>query len=573
MTHAAQIPETLAKLPESFDVLVIGAGGAGLATAVYAAIAGLHVLVVESTQYFGGTTAYSAGTAWIPLSHHAQTLGVSDSAAQVSAYLNATVGALSSVSLRARFIEHSAAALALIEKNSEVRYRPFPLHPDYESEQPGASLCGRALDPLPFDGRKLGALFSLIRPPIPEFTVLGGMMVNREDISNLLNLSRSIKAFRYCVKILARHAIDRLRYSRGTRLVMGNAHIARLLYSLAQHANVSLCINTSALKLHRDERGVHAVTLLQNGSEKTVSVRGGVVLASGGFNRDPYKRSTLLSGIEPTWCPGAPGHTGTAHALAQSVGAAYGARGMSDAFWAPVSLRTRRDGSTAAFPHFVMDRAKPGFLTVNKNGHRFVNESTSYHRFGLAMQADGAVPAYLICDAAALKKYGMGMVRPGTTNLKPFLADGYLTCGSNWADLATYLQISTANLQVTITQFNQHAQSGVDAEFHRGETDYQRNIGDANTGHKNASLGALSHAPFYAVKLYPGDIGAATGFATDEKACVLDAAQQPIPGLYAAGNDMHSIMGGAYPAPGITIGPGLVFAYLAVNTIAARLRS
>ncbi len=568
-------PTTLDALSDNYDIVVLGAGGAGLAAAVYGAIAGLRVLVVESTAYVGGTTALSAGTAWMPLSHHAGSVeksAIADSAARVENYLDATVGAKSDRALRAALIAHSAAALALIEEKSDVKYRPFLLHPDYESDQPGATLRGRALDPLPFDGRKLGALFALLRPPIPEFTVLGGMMVNREDITHLLNLIGSLASFKYCTKILLRHALDRLRYPRGTRLVMGNAHVARLLNSLKARSNAALCINTSATKLHRDARGVYAVTLeQQSGVEKTIQVRGGVVLASGGFNRDGAKRRALLPGIELAWCPGAPGHVGAAHTLAEAVGATYGPVGVSHAFWAPVSLRKRADGSTAVFPHFVMDRAKPGFITVNQEGKRFVNESTSYHRYGLAMQSNGAVPAYLICDALALKKYGMGLVRPGAKNLAPFLADGYLTCGANGPDLAQSLKINGEHLEASIARLNAHAAFGSDPDFQRGETDYQRNIGDAGAGHKNPNLGALTTAPFYAVKLFPGDIGAATGFATDRDARALDATKQPIPGLYAVGNDMHSVMGGAYPAPGITLGPGLVFAYLAVNDIVARL--
>ncbi len=570
MPHAATIPATLEQLPDTYDVVVLGAGGAGLAAAVFAALEGLRVLVVESTPFVGGTTALSAGTAWIPLSTHANEVGVEDSAAQVQTYLNATVGAQSAEEMRQAFITECAAALAQIETKSEVKYRPFALHPDYESNQAGATLRGRALDPLPFDGRKLGRLFALIRPPIPEFTVLGGMMVNREDITHLLSMFGSVKSFSHCLKIVARHARDRLSNPRGTRLVMGNAHVARLLYSLAQHESAALCVNTAPSKLHQDARGVHAITLVQNGYEKTVKVRCGVVLASGGFNRHPEKRAAMLLGIDSAWCPAAPGHTGAAHTLAEEIGAVYAHAGGSHAFWAPVSIRKRADGSTAAFPHFVMDRAKPGFITVNKEGKRFVNESTSYHRYGLAMQVQGAVPAYLICDAVALKKYGMGMVRPGAGNLRAYLADGYLTCGANLTDLANYLQINGPQLQQSVEQMNRYAAHGFDPDFHRGETDYQRNIGDAKAGNLNPNLGALATAPFYAVKLFPGDIGAATGFATDEHARVTDANHQLIPGLYAAGNDMRSMMGSAYPAPGITIGPGIVFAYIAVKDMLTR---
>jgi succinate dehydrogenase/fumarate reductase flavoprotein subunit len=299
-----------------------------------------------------------------------------------------------------------------------------------------------------------------------------------------------------------------------------------------------------------------------------------VVLASGGFNRNAAQRKEKLPGGNEAWCPGAPGHTGLALDLASARGAHFAEGGKSHAFWAPVSLRKRGDGTTAVFPHFVMDRAKPGFVTVNQAGKRFVNESTSYHLLGLAMQkaheSSPSVPCYLVCDANALKKYGMGMVRPGGKGLQPFLADGYLTAGATLEELAHKLGVDAKGLLTSVQQINCYAEAGVDPDFGRGTTAYQQNIGDATAGNKNPNLGALVTAPYYAVKLYPGDIGSSTGLATDTSARVLDASNVPIAGLYAVGNDMHSIMGGVYTAPGITIGPGLVFGFLAAQHAVAR---
>ncbi len=577
-----QVLNTLSALPEStaYDVVVIGAGGAGLSAALFAAMDGARVLLVEHTEFVGGTTALSAGTTWVPGTHHAATVNKTDMLADAARYLTNAIGERTPASLRQAFLDNGPVAVQHIEVNSEVKYRPYAKHPDYISDLGGSTLSGRALEPLPFDGRLLGDLFKLIRPPIPEFTVLGGMMVDRTDINHLLGMTKSFASLKYSVKIVLRHAADRLRYPRGTRLVMGNALVGRLLYSLSKRSHVSLVLNTSVEQIHRNENGVESVTLLQNNQRRTVHVTGGVILASGGFNRHPALRHEMLPGADPSWCPAAPGHTGAAHDLARGLGAHYGTGGATHAFWAPVSIRKRADGSQAVFPHFVMDRAKPGMLTVNQAGERFVNESTSYHLFALAMQhanqtrpAKPAVPAYLICDAEALRKYGIGMVRPGGKGLEPFLADGYLTQANTLAELAQKLGINAQGLQTSVAKINAYADSGVDPDFQRGVTAYQQNIGDPAWPGKNPNLGALTQAPYYAVRLYPGDIGASTGLATDADARVLDPSDQPIDGLYAVGNDMHSIMGGVYTGPGITIGPGLVFGYLAARHAVLRARA
>lgn len=573
------IDKGLGTLPDaaSYDVVVVGAGGAGMAAALYAAIDGASVLLVECSEYVGGTTAWSGGTTWIPGTRHGARVNPADTLQDAKRYLDNAVGERTPAALRQAFLDNGSRAVDQIEAHSEVKYRAYPRHPDYISDLGGSTVNGRALEPLPFDGRLLGDLFRLIRPPIPEFTVLGGMMVDRTDINHLLALSKSFTSFRHAAGLLARHAGDRLRHPRGTRLVMGNALVGRLLHSLSLRQNVTLAMNASVEQFHQGASGVESLSLLQGGKRCTVRVRGGVILASGGFNRHPQLRQTLLPGADAAWCPSAPGHTGQAHELAHQLGGHYGSGGLSHAFWAPVSRRQRADGTQAVFPHFMMDRAKPGMLTVNQAGERFVNESTSYHLFGLKMQetnqASPAIPAYLICDAEALRRYGLGMVRPGGKGLAPYLADGYLTQADSLEALAKRLDINPAGLKASVQKLNAYAETGIDPDFQRGVTAYQQNIGDSARGGKNPNLGALTQAPYYAVRLYPGDIGAATGFETTPDACVLGAGQQPVGGLYAVGNDMHSIMGGTYPAPGITLGPGLVFGYLAARHAVARARS
>lgn len=563
---------------DTVDLVVIGSGGAGFSAALNAAIDGARVLLVERMAHVGGTTALSAATTWVPGTKRGLEVNPDDTPERVATFLNLAVGERSDAKLRQSFIDNGPHAIAKLEAHSALQFQVRLLHPDYLSELEGSVLRGRAIEPQPFDGKLLGPNLPLVRNPIPEFTVLGGMMVDRDDIFHLLRLTQTWKSFSYSVRIIVRHFLDKWLHPRSTRLVMGNAMIARMLYSYIQRQGL-LVTNTEATQLLQEGNAIQGVALQQtlpDGSvvKRTVRSKGGVVMASGGFNRHPTRRADMLPGAQEAWCPAGPGHTGKAQDLALQAGGQLGSGGLSHAFWAPVSTRQRADGSTAVFPHFVMDRGKPGMLTVDSQGQRYVNESTSYHLFGIAMQAHHAttpsVPSWLVCDAGALKRYGIGMVRPGGKGLAPFLADGYLKQGNTLAELAQQLNVPANKLKATVERFNAFADKGVDDDFQRGTTDYQRANGDATWHGPNPCLGALREGPFYAVALYPGDIGAATGLVTDGDARVLNAQGVAIDGLYAAGNDMHSIMGGIYPAPGITIGPGVTFGYLAAKHAVAR---
>lgn len=559
---------TLAGLPDAeFDLVVVGAGAGGMAAALFAALRGLKVLLVERTAHVGGTSALSGGTTWIPMSRHAAAVAPQDSLAAAERFLDSVVGNRSAASLRRAFLASGPEAIATLEDQAEVRFRPYATHPDYEQEHPGATLRGRALEPVPFDGRSLGADLARIRPPIPEFTILGGMMVDRTDIGHLLKLTRSLASLRHAAKLLAWYGRDRLVGRRGSRLVMGNALVGRLLAALKAR-QVPILLEATVQGFLPAGAGVGGIVVAQGGTRRAIRARRGVVLAAGGFNRHPTRRAELLPAPTPAHCPGAPGHTGAMQDLALAQGARFGTGADQPVFWAPVSVRRRADGSTAVFPHFVMDRSKPGTVCVDQTGRRFVNESVSYHQFAKAMLAAPADrpanPCFIVTDAAGLRQYGLGMVRMGTRDLRPFLEDGYLVAGASLAELAGKLGMEAATLEATVAAMNAHAETGVDAEFGRGTTAYHRINGDAAQA-PNPTLGPIATAPFYAVRLHPGDIGAATGLDIDTSARVLAADGTPIPGLYACGNEAQSIMGGTYPGPGITLGPAITFAYLAAR--------
>ena len=284
----------------------------------------------------------------------------------------------------------------------------------------------------------------------------------------------------------------------------------------------------------------------------------------------------MLPSPQPEFSPAAPGNTGALHDIVLGLGARYGEGGEQPVFWAPVSRRRRKDGSMAVFPHFVLDRSKPGIFSVGRDGRRFVNESRSYHEFVAAMYAanrDGCtIPAFEITDADGLRKYGLGMVRPGGRGLGPFLADGYLVKAETLSDLAGQLGIDADGLADTAARMNGFAETGDDLDFGRGTTVYERANGDPAHG-PNPTLGPVGTPPYYAIRLWPGDIGAATGLLTDTEARLVDADGQSIPGLYACGNDMQSVMGGVYPAPGINLGPAIAFAYVAGQHAARRAHS
>ena len=338
-------------MAQHYDLIVVGAGAAGLTAATTAALHGHRVLLVESTGRIGGTTAISGGMIWIPANHKMQDAGLADSDAAVHAYIEATVpGALRDARMRA-FLTFGDAAIRYLESNTTLRLQPVRRYPDYYPELPGATQGGRVLEPVPFDGRTLGKDFALLRDPLPEFMLFGGMMISREDIPKLRRMTKSASAAWHVAKLLFRYAIQRLSARRGTSLVLGNALAARLFHA-SKKAGVDVALNTELTQLLMDQgrvTGVRVVDKTQPETETTLSARA-VIMATGGISHDAALRALFVPAQAGNRSATAnAGATASGVRIACDAGAALSAptHGVDDAlaFWVPVSTWKRPDGA------------------------------------------------------------------------------------------------------------------------------------------------------------------------------------------------------------------------------------
>lgn len=550
---------------DEYDVIVVGGGAAGLTAAAVAAAEKCRVALVEATPLIGGTSAISGGMVWMPANPKQK--GDTVDAARI--YLREAAPGLADESVREVFLARAGEAVEYLETKTSVKLQPVPVYPDYYPGLPGATSGGRVLEAVPFDGMELGEKFALLRPPLPEFTLFGGMMISRSDIPHLRNVFRRPRSTWQVMRLLARYARERISARRGTTLYLGNALIGRLFKSVIE-LGVHVRLGAAVEQLIVQEGCVCGVEVVYRNGERAILRAKAVILASGGFSHDAMLRTVHLPPAAQAISAALPSGARSGAQLARAVGGRIDEHAANRAFWVPVSRFVRKDGTQAVFPHTVTDRGKPGIIAVDRTGRRFVNESRSYHEFVLAMlrRQDSAIPAYLICDSIFLWKYGLGRIKPFSLSCKADIGSGYLHCANTIAELASTLGLPPQMLQDTVNAYNAGAEKGQDPEFGRGEDIYQRHLGDVEVK-PNPCVSPIRKPPFYAVAVYPADLGTAAGLRTDARARVLAQDNVPIPGLYACGNDMNSVMNGAYPGPGITLGPALTFGYVAARDAVA----
>lgn len=549
-----------------FDVIVVGAGAAGMTAAATAAAKGLSVLVVEKTEFVGGNTSFSGGMVYIPNNAKMAEAGRPDDPDVALGYLERAVPTQEGSDARALFVRKGHEAIEYLEANTAVRLKPVVFYPDYYPDLEGARDGLRVLEPVACDAGALGPWFRRLRPPIPEFTILGGMMVAREDLPHFRNFGRSPRSFLRVARLVTEYGLQRLRHHRGSRLVLGNALAGRLLKSLLDR-DVTILTGCRTLEITVGAGRTTGLRIADAKGERVVTARRGVMLATGGFSHGAQKRREWLPPAASPESPFAPGSTGDGLDLGTAAGGAVATDNANNAYWSPASIYVRKDGRKVVYPHTVTDRGKPGSLVVNRVGRRFTSEAVSYHRFGEALLRQGNLPAWIICDSTFIWKYGLGAIIPFTRNLKLYQEAGYLMTADSLPELAARLGVDASGFARTMARFNADAATGKDTEFGRGEDIYSRYLGDAETA-PNPCLAPLVKPPFHAIELVLSDLGTCAGLRTDLHCRVLDRNGEPIAGLYAIGNDMQSIMRGHYPGPGITLGPALTFGYIAACHVA-----
>jgi len=554
------------------DVLVAGSGCSGMSAAITAASRGLNVLIVEKEPRFGGTTARSGGWLWIPGTSLAKAYGIAETPEQARTYLRHEAGNNFDAARVDAFLTAGPEAVDFFTTKTALRFDMPLVFPDYHAEAPGGAQGGRSMVTRPFDGRELGDLIKTLGMPLPELTVFGMMLGSGKEIIHFMRVTKSLTSAVYVAKRLSRHLMDVLRYGRGMTLTNGNALAGRLAKS-AQDLKIPMWLSSPVRELTVENGTVTGAIVSREGRAVRIRARQGVVLACGGFPHDVERRRKMFPHA-PTgnehFSPGPTGNTGDGLRLAESAGGHVEDRLPNAAAWVPVSLTTRKDGSKGVMPHFI-DRAKPGVIAVMRDGKRFANEGNSYHDFVQAMikaaKPGEEIAAYLVCDHPTLRKYGLGCVPPFPMPLGHHLDTGYLMRGDSLEALAAKAGIDAKAFTETVRQFNATAPLGHDAAFGKGSKAYNRYQGDALHG-PNPCVAPIENGPYYAIKMVVGDLGTYAGIVTDENARALDAEGRVIPGLYAAGNDMASIMGGNYPGAGITLGPALTFGYIAGRHLA-----
>jgi 3-oxosteroid 1-dehydrogenase len=555
---------------QEYDVVVVGSGAAGMVAALTAAHQGLSTVVVEKAPHYGGSTARSGGGVGIPNNEILKRDGVKDTPEAARTYLHKIIGDVVPAEKIDTYLDRSPEMLSFVLKNSPLKLCWVPGYSDYYPETPGGKPTGRSVEPKPFNAKKLGADEKGLEPPYGKVPM--NMVVMQQDYVRLNQLKRHPRGVLRSIKVGVRSVWAN---ATGKNLVgMGRALIAPLRIGL-QKAGVPVLLNTALTDLYVEDgvvRGIYVVDPRDSSAEpQLIRARRGVILGSGGFEHNEQMRVKYQRApITTEWTVGAAANTGDGILAAEKLGAAL--EFMEDSWWGPTV-------PLVDSPWFALsERNSPGSIIVNMAGKRFMNESMPYveavhHMYG-GEYGQGAgpgenIPAWLIFDQQYRDRFIFAGLQPGQRIPKKWMESGVIVKADTLQELAAKTGLPADAFAATIDRFNGFARSGVDEDFHRGDSAYDRYYGDP-TNKPNPNLGEIKHGPFYAAKMVPGDLGTKGGIRTDLKGRALRDDDSVIEGLYAAGNVSSPVMGHTYPGPGGTIGPAMTWGYLAALDIAGK---
>ncbi|NIJ17619.1 FAD-binding protein [Sphingobium vermicomposti] len=531
------------------DFIVVGTGAGGLVGAISAKLNGLNPVIIEKTASWGGTSALSGGGVWIPNNHLMQRDGVEDSYEAAFAYMEATIGDVgpsSSSERKAAYLNVGPEMVQALEAQG-LCWRRAPRYPDYHQDQPGARV-GRTLEGVSFDGKKLGGWLETMRK-----SDLPSMVMSTDDAPKIPTMFRSFKSLSAAIRMMGRTLAW---YMCGRKpLSMGATLVAQLM-AIVQRLEIPVLLDTPLKSLIQEGGRIVGVVTGEGETEQRFMAPHGVLLTTGGFAKNSSYRKQFQE-VSGEWSSASPGDTGDGHQIGASVGAELAL--MDAATWYPISILP--DGT---FNVGIWERTLPGSIIVDASGQRYTNEAASYVNAGRAMldrdKSVGAVPSWLIFDNRYRSRYFFGSTPPGMNG--EFLKSGAFTRASTLGELADACGIDADGLKRTVERVNAMAEKGVDEDFGRGDNVYDQYYGDPGN-RPNPSFGPIDQAPFYATRFYPGDLSTKGGLMADEHARVLRQDGSVIEGLYAAGNCAAPVMGRTYPGAGATLGPAMVFAWIA----------
>lgn len=540
----------------STDILVVGSGAGGMTTAIIAHELGAETLVVEKTKLYGGTTAVSGGNIWIPGNHLAPDNSAADSDEAALIYLKGLIGNEVSESRLQAYVETGAKLVKFLEEVSPIKFIAGSL-PDYYSNMPGGKSKYRALDPLPIDSREVGTEFNCQRPPHPQ-TVVAGLSFTTRELAVILTKARGWLGC--AVQVVLRRISDFIFKFGSRRLTLGAALVARCRLAMKDR-DLPLWKETALSELIIEEDRVVGIVADTPRGTIRIQAKKAVVVAAGGFNSNSEMRKEYLpNSAQVAWSVAPPIAQGDGIRAGVCIGAQTAL--MDEAWWIPVYPLPVSGVTNGMF----FERAFPGSLIVNQRGQRYFNEAANYDYAGRAMacaeeEKCGKAPSFFVFDARFRARYLAGPLLPMPAWLDCFFNGDQrklVVKAMSLKELARKINIDTRSLEDTVERYNKFSNTGVDKDFQRGEETYERYYSD----HKvkpNSTLAAIEKAPYYAVPIYPGDIGTKGGLLSNENAQVLDIDGKAIPGLYVTGNSAASVMGRSYPGGGATIGPSMVF--------------